>query len=145
MSDSSKAELEKLKKQRTELESKLAAKWKHRTPFELEAETLREKVAIRELKDELGIVNDRAAKVNLKRRGLEDKLKSTKEFATSGVIQKSEAEVKHKIDKPETDEQTRSIWDKDEKSPVSWKKNEQTPESNETPKSEETKKKRKFF
>jgi hypothetical protein len=139
MTDSSNDELEKLKKQRAELESKLLANWKHRTPFEVEAEIVREKVAIQELKKELDRVNDRAPKANPERINvgeLEDKLKSTKEFATSGIIQKSGAEVKDKIDKPETDEQTRTIW----------KKNEQPPESDETPKEQEKeKKKRKFF
>ena len=170
MSDSSKDELEKLKKQRAELESKLAAKWKHRTPFELEAEALREKVAIQELKEELDRANDRAAKTNPERRGLdklkstkefatsgiiqksgakinvgelEDKLKSTKEFATSGIIQKSGAEVKDKIDKPETDEQTRTIWKKNEQIPESTKPPED--ESKKSPEEQEKKKKLKIF
>ena len=134
MSASSKDELEKLKKLRAELESELAAKWKHRTPFEFEAETRREKVAIQELKAELDRVNDRAAKANPERIELEDKLKSTKALATSRDIQKSGAETKDEMGKPETDEQTRIIW----------KKNEQTPESNETPE-EKKKKKRRFF
>jgi len=176
MSDSSKGELEKLKKQRTELESELAAKWKHRTPFEVEAEImhacLREKVAIQELKKELDRVNDRAPKANPEKKGLEDNLKSTKELATSGITQKSGAkinvgelednlkstkelatsgitqksgaEVKDKIDKPEKDEQTRTIWKKNEQTPTSWKKDEQTPKSDETPEKKE-KKKRRFF
>jgi hypothetical protein len=161
MSDSSKDELEKLKKQRAELESKLAAKWKHRTPFELEAASLRERVIIQELKEELDRVNDRATKASPETRGqnelkskkelatlgilqksgakinvgeLEDKTKSTKELATLGILQKSGAKVKDKTDKPETDEQTRTIW----------KKSEQTPESDETPE-EKDKKKRRFF
>jgi hypothetical protein len=162
MSASSKDELEKLKKLRAELESELAAKWKHRTPFEFEAEVRREKVAIQELKAELDRVNDRAAKANPERMELEDKLKSTKALATSRDIQKSGAkinvgeledklkstkalatsrdiqksggETKDEMDRPETDEQTRIIW----------KKNERKPESDETPE-EKQKKKRRFF
>jgi hypothetical protein len=173
MVDSSQDELEKLKNQRAEFESKLAAKWKYRTPLELEAEVLRKKVAIQKLKEELGRVDDRAAKIDLERRELEDRLKSTKEVATSRANPKLEANVKvselehnlkstkevatsranpkleanvkDKIDQPKTDEKTRVIWKKDEKSPVNWKENEQTPESDETVKSKESKKKRKFF
>jgi hypothetical protein len=94
MVDSSKDELEKLVKLRAEFESKLAAKWKYRTPLELEAEILREKVAIQKLKEELGRVDDRAAKIDLERRELEDKLESTKEVATSRGTQKLDANVK---------------------------------------------------
>jgi len=141
--------------------------------LELEAEILRKKVTIKKLKEELGRVDDRAVKFDLEKRELEDKLKSTKEVATSNAIQKLEAnvkvselednlkstkevatsnaiqkleaEAKDEIDKPETDEKTRVIWKKDEKHPVNWKDNEQEPESDKTPQSKESKKKRKFF
>jgi chromosome condensin MukBEF MukE localization factor len=159
MSDSPKDMLEKLKKQRAELESELLAKWKHRTPFEVEAEILRENVAIQELKKELDRVNNRTAQVNLELKKLEDrviqesegkinigeledKMKSTKEFATSGITRKSGAKAKDKIDKPETDEQTRVIWKKDIQTPESDETSDA--ESDKAPEEKE-KKKRKFF
>ncbi len=164
MTGSSKDELEKLKKQRAELESKLVAVRKNRNALEDETGVLEETVAIRELEEELKKEEDVVAKFTLKKGELKNKLKAPKEFATSGItqksgakinvgeledklkltkefatsvdIQKSEAEAKDKIDKPETDEQTRIIW----------KKNEQTPESGETPEEKEKeKKKRRLF
>ena len=171
MTDSSNDELEKLKKQRAELESKLVAVRKNRNVLEDETGVLEETVAIRELEEELKEEEDAVAKFTLKRGELknklkapkefatsgitqksgakinvgelEDKLKLTKEFATSGITQKSGAETKDKIDKPETDEQTRVIWKRDEQTPENAKPQED--ESKESEEKQEKKKKLRFF
>jgi hypothetical protein len=150
MTDSSKAELEKLKKQRAELESKLVAVQKNRNTLEDETGVLEETVAIRELVEKLKEEEDAVAKLTLKREELRNRSKAPKESATPKAAQKMKEEVE---DKPETAEQTRVIWKRDEQTPISWKRDEETPEnakpqedeSKESEEKQEKKKKLKFF
>ena len=142
MTDSSKEELEKIRKLRAEFENKLANATRDRKALEEEMQILREKAAVRELEDKLREEQDAIAGLRIEKKGLENKSKSTKEFATSGIIQKPGAETKDKIDKPETDEQTRIIWKKDEQTPENTKPLE---DENKELEEQEKKKKLKFF
>jgi hypothetical protein len=72
MVDSSKDEMEKLQKLRTELESRLAAIEEEQKAEEEEIKVLREKVAIRELEESVRIRRKELEGLRLEKKTLED-------------------------------------------------------------------------
>jgi hypothetical protein len=152
---SSKDELEKLKKQRAELESKLTHAQRDRKALEEGMQILREKTAIRELEDKLKEEQDAVTSLRIETKELEDKTEVPNKLSILEVIKKPKAEMEDKKDTPETEkeEHSRIIWKRDDQTPISWKKDEQTPEntkpqedeSKESKEEQEKKKKRRFF
>jgi hypothetical protein len=145
MSDSSKDELEKIKKLRAELESKLGYAQRDRKALEEGMQILREKAAVRELEDKLREEQDAVTSLRIEKKELEDKTKVPNMLSILEVIKKPKAEMEGKKDTPEKEkeEHSRMIWKKDEQAPENTKPQED--ESKESEEEQEKKKKRRFF
>jgi prophage DNA circulation protein len=142
MVDTSKDEMEKLQKLRTELESRLAVIEDEQQTVEENIKVLREKAAIRELEKTMRAKQDALASLRIEKKELEDTLKAPK-LSISEAIQKTKAEIENTKNALETEkeEHPRVIWKKDEQTP----EDKETAESDEAPEEKEKKKKLKFF
>jgi hypothetical protein len=165
MVGSSKDEMEKLQKLRTELESRLAAIEEEQKTVEEETKVLREKAAIRELERKMREKQDALANLRIEKKELEDKIKAPNEeeledtsktstkLSISEAIQKTKEEIEKKKNalEMEEEENQRVIWKKDDQAPEDAKPEEDESkepsedESKESEEEEEKKKKLKFF
>jgi hypothetical protein len=165
MVDSSRDEMEKLQKLRTELESRLAAIEKEQKTVEDETRMLREKATIRELERKMREKQDALASLRIEKKELEDKmkapnkkelvdtLKTSNKLSISEAIQKTREEIEQKKNAlgMEKEEPPRVIWKTDEQTPENTKPQEDESkkpsedESKESKEEQEKKKKLKFF
>jgi hypothetical protein len=140
MVDTSKDEMEKLQKLRTELESRLAVIENEQRNVEENIKVLREKAAIRELEKTMRAKQDALANLRIEKKELEDKMKAPNKkelkdtfnapnkLSISEAIQKTKAEIEKNKNRLETE--------KEEHPKLIWKKDEQTPESTKPPEDE---------
>ncbi len=128
MVDTSKDEMEKLQKLRTELESRLAVIADEQRNVEENIKVLREKAAIRELEKMMRAKQDALANLRIEKKELEDKMKAPNKLSISEAIQKTKAEIEKNKNRLETE--------KEEHPKLIWKKDEQTPESTKPPEDE---------
>jgi len=140
MVDTSKDEMEKLQKLRTELESRLAVIADEQRNVEENIKVLREKAAIRELEKKMREKQDALANLRIEKKELEDKMKAPNKkelkdtfnapnkLSIAEAIQKTKAEIEKNKNRLETE--------KEEHPKIIWKKDEQTPESTKPPEDE---------
>jgi hypothetical protein len=130
-------ELERLQKVRAELESRLAAIEDEQKTVGEDVMVLREKVAIRELEKKMKEKRDVVASLRIEKNELEGKMKGSNRLSLSETIMKAKEETENEKDALETE--------KEEPSNKILRKDEQIPESDETPEESEKKKRLGIF